>query len=73
MDTLLELLDVIGHDKRNEVIGGEVIRSLEADRLKESDAEFLIAIGKIDEAENHLLKRADQLNGRHYGSLPSLA
>ena len=72
-DTLQALLDVIGHDKRDEVVADEVKVILEADRLRESDAEFLISIGKIDEAEVYLLGGADQLDGNHYGSLLSLA
>ncbi|WP_428543638.1 tetratricopeptide repeat protein [Profundibacter sp.] len=72
-DTLQTLLDVIGHDKRDEVVSDEVEQILKADRLWESDAEFLIAIGKINEAEVYLLARADQLDGNHYGCLLSLA
>jgi hypothetical protein len=72
-DTLQTLLDVIGHDKRDETISDEVEQILKADRLRESDAEFLIAVGRIDEAEGYLLKRVDQLDGNHYGSLLSLA
>ena len=72
-DTLQALLDVIGYNKRDEVVADEVEQILKADRLRESDAEFLIAIGKMDEAEDYLLKRAEQLDGNHYGSLLSLA
>ena len=72
-DTLQALLEVIGHDKQEEVIAGEVEHILKAKRLRESDAEFLIAIGKMDEAEDYLLKRADQLDGNCYGSLLFLA
>jgi hypothetical protein len=72
-DTLQALLDVIGHDKRDDIISDEARQILKTDRLRESDAEFLIAIGKIDEAEKYLLKRADQLDGNHYGSLLALA
>ncbi len=72
-DTLQLLLDVIGHDKRDDVISDETRQILKTDRLRESDAEFLIAVGKIDEAENYLLKSAEQLDGNHYGSLLSLA
>ncbi|MDD4273141.1 MAG: hypothetical protein PHG14_05370 [Desulfobacter postgatei] len=72
-DTLQALLDVIGHDNRDEVVADEVKVILKADRLRESDAEFLISIGKIDEAELYLLGRAEQLDGKHYGSLLSLA
>jgi hypothetical protein len=46
---------------------------LKTERLRESDAEFLISIGKIVEAELYLLERAEQLDGNHYGSLLSLA
>ena len=73
VDTLQALLDVIGHDKRDDVISDEIEQILKTDRLRESDAEFLIAVGKIDEAEQYLLQRADQLDGNHYGSLLSLA
>ena len=72
-DTLQALLDVIGNDKRDGVINDEVEQILKTDRLRESDAEFLIAVGKIDVAEEYLLGRADQLDGNHYGSLLSLA
>jgi hypothetical protein len=72
-DTLQALLDVIGHDKRHDVINDEVEQILKTDRLRESDAEFLIAIGKMDEAEKYILGLADQLDGNHYGSLLSLA
>jgi len=72
-DTLQALLDVIGHDRRDDVIKDEVRQILKTDKLREPDAEFLISIGKIDEAEEYLLKRADQLDGNHYGSLLSLA
>jgi tetratricopeptide (TPR) repeat protein len=72
-DNLQALLDVIGYDKRDVVINEEVELILKSDRIRESDAEFLISIGRIDEAEEYLLKRANQLDGNHYGSLLSLA
>jgi tetratricopeptide (TPR) repeat protein len=72
-DTLQALLDVIGSGRRDDVIADEVAHSLETKALKESDAAFLLSIGKIDEAEEYLLKRADQLNGDYYGSLLFLA
>ena len=72
-DTLQALLDVIGHDKRDDIVADEVVQILESSTLRESDAEFLIAIGKMDEAEAYLLKRADQLDGNYYGSLFFLA
>lgn len=72
-ETLQALLDVIGFDKRDDVISDEVRQILKTDRLWLSDAEFLISIGKIEETEEYLLKRADQLDGNLYGSLLSLA
>lgn len=72
-DTLQALLDVIGHNKKDEVIASEVAQILGSSALRESDAEFLIAIEKMDEAEAYLLKRADKLDGNHYGSLLFLA
>ncbi|PID55596.1 MAG: hypothetical protein CSA11_12045 [Chloroflexi bacterium] len=71
--TLQALLDVIGHDKRDEIVTGEVAQILRCNSLRESDAEFLIAVGKTNEAEEYLLKHAGQLDGNHYGSLLSLA
>ncbi len=73
MDSLQELLDVIGSDKRDKVIVDEVTIILKNSSLVNSDAEFLIAVGKIAEAEEYLISRADQLNGDHYGRLLSLA
>ena len=72
-ETLQELLDVIGDDKRDEVISKEVTFILERSAWRATDAEFLISVGKIDEAEEYLLKRADELNGDYYGSLIPLA
>ncbi|PIE89386.1 MAG: hypothetical protein CR997_11715 [Acidobacteria bacterium] len=73
IDTLQALLDVHGHDKRDDVIRDETGQILKTDQLRVSDAEFLIAVGKMDEAEEYLLKRADQLDGDLYCSLLSLA
>lgn len=72
-NTLQALLDVIGHEKRDDIIVDEVTQILKSDRLRETDADFLIGVGKIDEAEVYLLERADQLNGNHYDSLLSLS
>lgn len=72
-DTLQALLDVVGHDKRDKVVANEVEHILKSDSFRESDAQFLISIKKMNEAEEYLLERADQLNGDHYDSLLSLA
>ena len=72
-DTLQALLNVIGLDKRDDVISDAALQILKTDELRVTDAEFLIAVGKIDEAEQYLLERADHLAGRHHASLLSLA
>lgn len=72
-ETLLELLDVIGHDKRDEVISKEIAFIITNRDLCLADAKFLISVGRIEMAEEYLLKRAEQLNGFNYGSLLTLA
>ncbi len=73
VDTLQALLDVIGNDKRDEIIDEEVKLILKSTSLSLSDAQFLIAIGKMDEAGSYLLSLADQFNGNRYRSLLPLA
>ena len=72
-ETLQELLDVIGNEKREEVLSKEVVQILKNPTLNKTDITFLIAIGKIDEAEEYILQRAEQFNGDYYSSLLSLA
>ncbi|WP_027360645.1 DUF6880 family protein [Desulforegula conservatrix] len=73
METLQDLLDVIGKDKLDEVLSKEVSHILAFPSLRASDASFLISVAKIDEAEKYILERADQLNGDLYLSLLPLA
>ncbi len=73
IETLQELLNVIGDDKKDEVLINEVSTILAQKNLKESDAKFLITIKKIDDAEKYILERAEQLNGNYYDSLLPLA
>lgn len=72
-EILQELLDVIGNNKRDEVVLKETALILESSGFRMSDAKFLVSIGKIDETEEYLLKRADQLNDNYYGEMLSLA
>ncbi|MDQ6964179.1 MAG: hypothetical protein Q9M13_04580 [Mariprofundales bacterium] len=72
-DTLQKVLDMVGHDKRDAVINDEIPQIMKNDSLRESDAELLIAVGKLDEAELYLLNCADQLDGDNYYTLLSLA
>ena len=55
------------------MLAEEVTSLLKAEGLRLSDAEFLIALGKIDEAETYLLERVDQLDGYRYTLLPPIA
>lgn len=71
--TLEDLLAVIGSDRRDETISKEIVLILANPVFCESDAEFLISVGKVEEAERLILERAEQLDGNYYGSLLSLA
>jgi len=51
----------------------EITATLASAKWRASDAKFMIAIGKIDEAEEFLLGRADLMSGENYGALLSLA
>jgi hypothetical protein len=72
-ETLQELLDVIGEDKRGDVIFAETAEILSDKQFRCHDAEFLISIEKIDEAGTYLLDRASQIDGDLYSSLLPLA
>ncbi len=73
VDTLQELLDVIGKDKQYDVVEKEVNALMNQSKFNISDAEFLLSIGKIDEAETYILSHANQLNGDLYTGLIHLA
>ena len=73
IDTLQALLDVIGNDKRDGVILDEIPLILGDSALRRADANFLMATGKIDEAETYVLERAERLDGEAYSSLLDLA
>jgi len=72
-EQLQALLNVIGEDKRDDVILTETVEIRKSLRFVARDAEFLTSIGKIDEAETYLLDRADQIDGDFYLSLLPLA
>ena len=73
IESLQELLDVIGNAKRNEVITKEIALIFENKALSTTDAEFLISLKMIDDAEKYLLERAGLLEGDFYSSLLPLA
>jgi hypothetical protein len=72
-ENLNAFLEVIGHEKREDVLADQVRQILGSPSLLVSDAEFLIEMGKIDEAEDYLIKRNNFLNGSDYDSLSDLA
>jgi len=72
-EKLQDLLNVIGEDKRDDVILTETAEILADSGFKSSNAEFLTSIGKIYEAETYLLDRAGQINGDLYSGLLPLA
>jgi hypothetical protein len=72
-DRLQELLDVIGAGKRDEVLSEAVASIISKDTLDLNDAEFLISIGRIDEAEEYIINRAGKIHGGFYASLLPLA
>jgi len=72
IDTLQNLLDVIGEDKREDVVAAEVINIHESSNLRLSNVTFLFSVGRADDAETYLLDRAAQLDGSYYGGLLSL-
>lgn len=72
-DTLGTLLSVIGNDQQEKVVEEETRNILQSEGLSYSDAEFLIDIGRAEDANDYLLASADQLNGDLYGSLLPMA
>ena len=71
--TLEKLLSLIGEERRDEILLREITSILSEPRLFVTDVRFLMELGRIDEAETYLLRRADALNGNMYESLLPLA
>ncbi len=67
------LLAIVGEPKRSELMQSERVAILQSQELDVGDVEFLCEFGFDSDAEIHLLKHADQLNGRDYFDLPKLA
>lgn len=72
-ETLQALQDEIGDDKIDQILDDEVTKILKADGFEELDAVFLVSIGKIDKAEDYLLKHAYSFDGTYYDTLLQLA
>ncbi|MDF7798278.1 hypothetical protein P4C99_02315 [Pontiellaceae bacterium B1224] len=70
---LNELLEVNGHDQRDEIVREEISHILQQSDLNPTDLEFLLETGHISAAEEYVLSRSDQLDGNCYTTLPPLA
>lgn len=73
MKNLNVLLEVIGYDQKDKIIKEESALILKKEELRISDAEFLISLEKIDEAEKYIIQRASQLDGYSYGRILAIA
>lgn len=71
--SLDKLLSLIGEERRDEILLREITSILSEPRLFVTDLRFLLELGRIDEAETYLLRRADALNGNMYENLLPLA
>ena len=64
---------MVGQDKKEQVLEGEVGAILDKTEFSSQDAVFLIQIGMPESAESYVLKNAEELNGDFYGGLLPLA
>ncbi|MFA6618005.1 MAG: DUF6880 family protein [Candidatus Neomarinimicrobiota bacterium] len=71
--TLNDLLDLVGHDKKDDIIVPKVREILNKHVLDTSDIYFMLDLDKVDEAEAHLIKYHEQLDGDPYYDLLPLA
>lgn len=71
--TLQSLLEVVGEEKRGDVLNSAIESILPSKIFNITDVSFLLAVGKVDEAEKYLLKCAEQFSGGFYDHLLPLA
>lgn len=71
--TFNALLDVIGHDRRDDIVVREIPLIFNAKTLENTDLAFLLDTGRTDDAERYLLERAGDLNGDLYYTLRPIA
>lgn len=70
-ESLKNLLSIIGDSKREQVVNDEASAILEAKEFSHADADFLIDLDRIDDAEAYLLSHTDGLDGDYCtGLLP---
>lgn len=71
--SLEDLLALVGHARRDEVIAVEMAAILADKQFSISDADFLVDLGRLDEAERYVVDRSDQIDGDRYVWLTQLA
>ena len=75
LNSLDRLLEIIGEDKRDQVIEEEAGNIIDDEKTNDSDVQFLIDVKRFEEAEICILVMAGTrtLNGDHYSSLLPMA
>lgn len=73
LTTFDQLLDVIGHEHREQVLIDEMAIIFQEPRLSLQNATFMVSVEHIDDLERYLLQRVEQLNGDFYYQLLPLA
>lgn len=72
-DALRKLLEIVGADRQEEIESREVARIVGDPKLTSRNALLLIALGRADLAEEHVLGRLSQVDGDSYGEYEPLA
>jgi len=72
-ESLKALLSIIGDSERERVVDDEVSAILKAEEFSHADADFLIDLDRIDDAEAYLLSHANEFDGDYYTGLLPLA
>lgn len=73
LSSLQELLDIVGSDKKDDIINSEIVTIFEEDYFNAFHASFMLSVDKIIEAEQYIFKHAENINGSFYNSLLPLA
>jgi hypothetical protein len=64
-ETFDQLLGIIGSDEEDEILENEISSIMNEATLSYVDAKFLLSEGYMDELENYLLARLDQIDGQY--------
>jgi hypothetical protein len=72
IDTLAQLIDLVGEDRRDAIVE-EAARHIADGELSTGGVEFLLDLGRNEDAERHILEHRSELNGEFYTSLLRMA